>query len=205
MDKKSRLTQLRYDRISSVYEWMDKPMDWFVEDGWRRKILSNARGKTLEVGVGTGKNLRFYPENVDITGIDFSSKMLEKALRKKYALDLDADLLLMDVQDMLFEDNLFDFVFTTFVFCSVPDPIKGIQEILRVLKPGGKLMMLEHVRSDRWLMGKIMDALNPITVRMIGANINRETVENVKLSIGRKPLTRNVRGDIVKLITVIKK
>lgn len=86
----------------------------------------------------------------------------------------------MDVQNLEFADNSFDTVVTACVFCSVPDPILGLKEIRRVLKGDGLLVMLEHVRSKKEPIGKIMDILNPLVVGLYGANINRNTVENVK-------------------------
>jgi len=85
----------------------------------------------------------------------------------------------MDVQNMSFEDSAFDTVVAAFVFCSVPDPIKGLQEVKRVCKPGGKILLLEHVLSDNRVIAWIMNLVNPIVVRVMGPNINRRTVENV--------------------------
>ena len=76
-------------------------------------------------------------------------------------------------------DAFFDTVVATFVFCSVPDPVLGLREVLRVVKPGGQILLLEHVRSDVFLLGPLMDLANPIVLRMMGPNINRRTVENV--------------------------
>jgi ubiquinone/menaquinone biosynthesis C-methylase UbiE len=84
-----------------------------------------------------------------------------------------------DVQELEFADETFDTVVSTCVFCSVPDPILGLHEVLRVLKPDGRLLMIEHVRSGNPLLGNVMDLLNPVVVRAMGPNINRRTVENV--------------------------
>lgn len=81
---------------------------------------------------------------------------------------------------MDFADDTFDMVFTTCVFCSVPDPVKGLLEIRRVCKPNGKIIMIEHVRSEKKALGLVMDIFNPIIVNLYGANINRRTVDNVK-------------------------
>jgi ubiquinone/menaquinone biosynthesis C-methylase UbiE len=90
------------------------------------------------------------------------------------------DLREMDVQHVAFADASFDTVVSTFVFCSVPDPVAGLREIRRVLRPDGRLLMLEHVLSQRHALGALMNAVNPIVVRMMGANINRRTRQNLE-------------------------
>ncbi len=102
--------------------------------------------QALEVGVGTGKNLPYYPREVEITAIDFSPGMLKRARKKASTDDLRVALIEMDVQQLDFPDNYFDTVFATFVFCSVPDPVAGLKELKRVCKPEGKLLLLEHMR-----------------------------------------------------------
>jgi ubiquinone/menaquinone biosynthesis C-methylase UbiE len=84
-----------------------------------------------------------------------------------------------DVQDLRFDDNSFDSVLASFVFCSVPDPVQGLREVERVCKPGGKVILLEHVLSTNRILSWFMDLSNPIVVRVVGANINRKTVDNV--------------------------
>jgi len=203
MNKHTEKIRNRYNRVSKFYDIMDKPMEMMTPETWRKEILNGVEGKVLEVGVGTGKNIKYYPDLVDITGIDFSEKMLDKAKEKARFMRKSLKLLNMDVQNLEFEDNTFDYIFTTYVFCSVPDPIEGLKEIKRVLKPGGKLIMLEHVRSKNLLLGLLMDLLNPLVVRMIGANINRNTVENIEKAGFRNSFVENRVGDIVKFISVI--
>lgn len=170
----------RYNRVSKVYDLLEKPMESMTMGKWRGKIIEKIEGKkVLEVGVGTGKNLLHYPEDLEVTGIDFSKDMLAKAREKTKNLK-NINLIEMDAQDMDFEDNTFDTVVTSCVFCSVPDPIEGLKEIKRVCKNGGKIVMLEHVRSDKKVIGGIMDIVNFIPVNIWGANINRETLDNLK-------------------------
>lgn len=136
----------------------------------------------LEVGVGTGKNIPYYPEGVDITAIDLTPGMLERAEARAQALGKAVNLNLGDVQRLEYPDQSYDSAVATCVFCSVPNPVLGLQEIRRVLKPSGNVLLLEHVRSENLIIGKIMDWLNPVVVRMMGANINRRPVENVRQS-----------------------
>lgn len=150
--------------------------------------------------MGTGKNLEFYPTGCRLTGIDLSPGMLDKARAKANKLNLSVDLLEMDGQNMTFPDHRLDTVVATCVFCSVPDPLKGLKEIKRVCKPNGKIILLEHVRSDNPLLGKIMDILDPLTVRMIGPHINRRTVENVERAGIHINSVQNQGMNILKLI-----
>jgi ubiquinone/menaquinone biosynthesis C-methylase UbiE len=150
---------------------------------WRKKLRSLVQGpRVLEVGVGTGRNIPFYPRQIAVTGIDITPAMLNQAAQRAAVLGVTPDLRLGDVQNLTFPDASFDNVVATFVFCSVPDPVLGLREIKRILKPGGKLFLLEHVRSSQLIIGEIMDMLNPFVVRMMGANINRRTVENVQVA-----------------------
>ncbi|NBG88828.1 class I SAM-dependent methyltransferase [Isachenkonia alkalipeptolytica] len=192
----------RYDRISKIYDALEQPMELMALKQWRREMTEALKGKVLEIGVGTGKNIPYYPESADITAIDFSEKMLAKARAKAKKHQKNVELLHMDAQNMSFEDDTFDVVFTTCVFCSVPDPIKGLKEIKRVCKPEGKIIMLEHVRSEKKIIGPLMDLFNPLTVNLYGANINRRTVENIQKAGFHNVEVKNLAGDIVKKILI---
>ncbi|MDA8228609.1 MAG: class I SAM-dependent methyltransferase [Desulfitobacterium hafniense] len=175
MDQETILTRERYNRTANFYDLMDR----MIKPEIRHKVFDGLKGRVLEVGVGTGKNLAFYPPGCEVIGIDLSPGMLAKAKEKLDQAKVPVTLMEMDVQDLKFPDNSFDTIVTTCVFCSVPDPIKGLKEIRRVCKPEGKVVLLEHVRSENPLLGLIMDILDPLTVRMMGPHINRRTVENV--------------------------
>ncbi|KXS43051.1 Ubiquinone/menaquinone biosynthesis C-methylase UbiE [Candidatus Frackibacter sp. WG12] len=190
----------RYNRVARVYDLLEAPMELMAQGRLREEVFSHVEGRVLEVGIGTGKNIDYYPEGVKVVGIDFSEKMLERAREKLHRIDVKIDLIEMDAQDMTFADNTFDTVVTTCVFCSVPDPIKGLKEINRVCKPEGKVIMLEHVRSKNLVLGKFMDLINPIPVRLWGANINRKTVENVREAGLKIVEVKDVATSLVKLI-----
>jgi ubiquinone/menaquinone biosynthesis C-methylase UbiE len=146
---------------------------------WRRQLLTRAEGKVLEVGGGTGKNFPYYPEGVDVTSLDIADKMLLHARLRADKLGFSVHLMEGDVQSLPFPDNYFDTVVATFVFCSVPDPVLGLKELRRVIRSGGEILLLEHVRIDKPVIGFIMDIMNPLFLHFIGANINRRTVDNV--------------------------
>lgn len=173
----NKTIQKRYNRISGIYNQMDR----MIKPEWRQELLSSLSGHVLEVGVGTGANLPFYPRNVRVTGVDFSSGMLQYARNVVQQLRAEdrMTLLEMDAQQMTFPDDSFDYIVSTCVFCSVPDPVQGLHELRRVCKSDGKILMLEHMRSENPVAGILMDLLNPLTVRLWGANINRRTMENI--------------------------
>lgn len=204
MSSRTEKIKQRYDRVAGWYDWLDQPMEKIMFSKWRETLVGEVSGKTLEVGVGTGKNIPYYPEDVDLTAIDFSENMLAQAKAKYRDDSRPITFLEMDVQDMSFEDHTFDTVVTACVFCSVPDPVKGLKEIRRVLKPGGCLRMLEHVRSSGEVAGKLMDLFNFIPLNIWGANINRQTVRNLKEAGFTDIQVTDLWRDIVKLIEVRK-
>jgi ubiquinone/menaquinone biosynthesis C-methylase UbiE len=160
-------------------------MEVFAERGFaplRRKLWSLlSKGRVLEVGVGTGKNFPYHPAGVKVTGIDLSDRMLARACQRAEKLGRAIELHEMDGQQLDFPDGSFDTAVASFVFCSVPDPVRGLRELARVVKPDGEIMLLEHVRIDRpGIVGKLMDLLDPLVVRVMGAHINRRTAETVR-------------------------
>jgi phosphatidylethanolamine/phosphatidyl-N-methylethanolamine N-methyltransferase len=201
-DKATTQTKSRYNRIAPVYDLMEAAVEHFAFHRWRERLWSQIDGKQiLEVGVGTGKNIPHYPSGVQVTAVDLSDKMLERAQRRAQGLDTEVDLRLIDAQKLVFPDAAFDAAVATFVFCSVPDPVLGLRELGRVVKPGGQILLLEHVRVNKPVIGNLMDLLDPFVARLMGPHINRRTVENVKkagLEIER--VEELTPGGLVKLI-----
>ena len=194
------LTRARYDGIARFYDLMDRNGERRFAP-WRSALWQRVHGsRVLEVGVGTGKNMPYYPAGTAITAIDLSPRMLEQAQSRADRERIDVDLHEADAQALPFPDASFDTAVATFVFCSVPDPVLGLHELRRVLIPGGQLLLLDHVLSQRALIRPIMNLVNPLVVRMTGANINRETVENVRRAGFIEVHVEDRWLDIVKLI-----
>ncbi|MFT8889685.1 MAG: methyltransferase domain-containing protein [Ethanoligenens sp.] len=202
MYRSNELVKSKYNRAAHFYDFFEGPMELLSLKKWRQELMAQLEGRVLEVGVGTGKNIPYYPKCLSVTAIDFSEKMLSKAEKKIVNCHSQVQLNLMDVQHLDFPDDSFDTVLSTCVFCSVPDPVEGLKEIRRVCKPGGKIVMLEHVRSENALLGPIMDVFNPIVFNLYGANINRKTLDNIRKAGFASILAQNLFFDIVKLIAI---
>jgi len=200
-DRATRAARKTYNRISPIYDFMEGLIEKSRYNIWRETLWSKVEGtKILEVGVGTGKNIPNYPIDKEIIAIDFSEKMLSRAMKKARDSGTGVQLKQMDVQDLEFGDNTFDTIVGSFIFCSVPDPIKGLQEVKRVCKPGGKVLLLEHVLSANPVLAWLMNLANPIVVRVMGPNINRRTVENVANSGLKVEKVTDLAAGIFKLI-----
>lgn len=195
--------ETRYDRMARFYDAFMSLVEWFVSRH-RRELLLQARGMVLEVGVGTGSSFKDYPQGKRIVAVDISGQMLNRAKPKLAKYRGNVTLRHEDVQGLSFMDETFDTVLSSLVFCTVSDPVKGLGELHRVLRSGGKLLMLEHVGSKRRLLRRIMDRLNPWISRYSADNINRDTVGNLRKVGFKVRQDRNLVCDVVKAIVAVK-
>lgn len=194
-------TRARYDRIAGLYDRREARVEGGQMDAWRKDLWKRVRGpRVLELGVGTGKNFPYYRTDLTLTGIDLSPNMLQHAQRRAARAAITVDLRLGDAQALPFDDASFDTVVATFVFCSIPDPVQGLREARRVLVPGGQLILHEHVLSHHVFLNLLMRGLNPLVVRLSGANIDRETVQNVETAEFTLHQVHDLMSDMVKLI-----
>ena len=166
----------KYNRVAGIYDLLDWPLEILIVKRIRRRIFDGVSGKVLEVGVGTGKNIGFYPKSASVIAIDASPQMIAVA-HKKYPK---ANLQVMDAKKLRFASGSFDHVISTLTLCSVDDPLAVLSEIRRVLKNNGSIHLLEHVRSSHRSIAGLQDFLNPVTRTIIGCNVNRNTQEYIE-------------------------
>jgi ubiquinone/menaquinone biosynthesis C-methylase UbiE len=160
----------RYDRQISFFERI-------LFGGGREWVCSQAAGEVLELAAGTLRNLPHYPEGVSLTAVELSPEMLAIGRERAEEIGREADLRIGDVQELEFEDESFDTVVCTLGLCTIPDPRKAVAEALRVLRPGGRLILLEHVRSPSLPVRTIERMLDPISVRFQADHLTREPLE----------------------------
>lgn len=197
-----RVTQHKWDQASRALDLFA-----FADDRrlgpHKQRLFSKIRGPTLMVAAGTGNDFKFFPPDLHLVAIDISPKMLERAARKAARYPGSIDLREMDVCELQFPDCTFDTVATACTFCSVPKPVVGLRELHRVLKPGGQILMFEHVRSAIGPFGILLDLMTPLFSRL-GPALNRDTVGNVQKAGFRLRRIDNVYLDIVKSIEAVK-
>lgn len=192
----------KYDKIAAAY---DAVIDRLIPGSWRERAAGSAFGNTLEVGVGTGLNLPFYTDScLSVLGIDVSPRMLDLARKRAVYSKVPVKLEEMDIQSTSLKSGSFDSVLAAFVFCTVPDPVLGLRECHRVLKPGGRLILLEHMASGNTVLKCLMNWLNPITVMFLSDNINRNTNVLVAKADFIIKDEINLLGDVVRLIVAEK-
>lgn len=204
MDKTTKKVYDHYEKKAAGFDRFMAPMEKMMMGKWRAKLVESATGEVLEAGVGTGANLPYYSRAITVTAIDFSPKMIGIAKTKINQSTVPIELMVADIQNLPFSDESFDTIITACVFCSVPDAIRGFCELKRVLKPKGKIYLLEHVRSENIILGPIMDMLNPLTLKISGVNINRKTEENIQTAGLKLAKVEHLLSDIVKLIVAYK-
>jgi ubiquinone/menaquinone biosynthesis C-methylase UbiE len=159
-----------YDRQIAFFERV-------LFGGGREWVCSQAQGRVLELAAGTARNLQFYPAEVELTGIELSPEMLAIARERAQRLGHTADLRLGDAQALEFEDDSFDTVTCTLGFCTIPDTTAAAREAYRVLRPGGRLLMLEHVRSPATAVRGVQRMLEPLVVRFEADHLLREPLD----------------------------
>jgi len=195
-------TQRKWDAASRSFDFISFGDDHRLGPH-KRRLFAKMHGAILMVAAGTGNDFRFFPTGQSILAIDISPRMLERAEKKAAQYQGKIELRQMDVCQLQLPDSSFDSVVTVCTFCSVPEPVVGLRELYRVLKPGGYILMFEHVRSRIGPLGIFLDLMTPLS-RRVGPDLNRDTVGNVQKAGFRIRREENVYLDIVKSIEGVK-
>ena len=156
-----------------TYDLLLGPLDKWKLQALRHELVSQATGETLEIGAGTGLNLMHYSKAVPIlVALEPDASMRDRAKNRSHTAN--TQFIDGNVESLPFQDGIFDSVVATLVFCSVEHPDTGLKEIYRVLKPGGKFLLLEHVRRNTPIAGRFLDALTPLWSKIgSGCHLNR--------------------------------
>lgn len=169
-----------YERAAGKYDRNVRIPERLLFSGWRKWVCARAEGEVLEIAVGTGLNLPHYPDGVRLTGVEFVPAMLDIARRRAVELGRPVELRLGDAQALEFEDTTFDTVVCTLSLCTIPDDRAAVAEARRVLRPGGRFVLLEHVRSPVRAVRSVQRLLAPAFVRFGADHVLREPLEQVQ-------------------------
>lgn len=173
------------EEIQSAYadyaDWMNRfdRVDRLLTGRYRRRQFGDAEGRVLDVACGTGTNFPYLPNGVDLVGIDVSPDMLAHARERLDGLDLDGDLRRMDAQALEFPDDSFDTVVSALSTCTFPDPVAALEEMARVCRPGGRILLVEHGRSDVGPFARFQDWRADAHYEQAGCRWNQEPLDVV--------------------------
>jgi ubiquinone/menaquinone biosynthesis C-methylase UbiE len=173
-----RVRQIQ-DKGAPKYDGQMRFFDRVLFEGGREWACSRAQGQVLEIAVGTGRNLPYHRDDVSLTGIELSPEMLNIAQRYAKELGREVDLRLGDAQALDFPDASFDSVVCTLALCTIPDDRAAAAEAYRVLRPGGRFSLLEHVRSPARAVRGVQRLIEPLSVRFEADHLTREPLEHL--------------------------
>jgi len=193
----------RYERIAPFYDLLDLPFEYARYRKIRPLLFQGLTGRLLDAGVGTGRNIPFYPPETSVVGIDLSPAMLARA-RRRLSLGADVELRQMDVTRLDFADHSFDAVVATFLFCVLPDDVQvpALRELGRVVKAGGTIRLLEYVRPRGAVRRTITRLWEPWVAWAYGATFDRRTEEHVPEAGLELTASRFVADELLKLLSI---
>jgi ubiquinone/menaquinone biosynthesis C-methylase UbiE len=193
---------MRYQRIAAVYDLLELPFEYARYRPLRRMLFAGLSGRILDAGVGTGRNIPFYPPDSEVTGIDTSPEMLARAERRRARLGTRVELLERDVRATGFPDGSFDAVVATFLFCVLPqqDQLPALRELARVCRPGAELRLLEYTRPRAPLRRLLTRVWEPWVRWAYGASFDRDVVQHVPAAGLRVEDVRFVVDELVQYV-----
>ncbi|TSC60629.1 MAG: methyltransferase type 11 [Candidatus Peregrinibacteria bacterium Greene0416_62] len=181
MELNSEDIRQKYNKEASSYDWRLNVLETLTGmKKIRRELLAKASGNALAVAIGTGRDLLFYPRECTVTGIDLSEEMLRIAETNASRLHLHPALMKMDAESLTFLDDSFDTVVSTLALCTFPHPEKALQEMRRVCRPDGKVLLLEHGKSSLPKLARLQGALDDQWCKRSGCHLNRKPDELVR-------------------------
>jgi ubiquinone/menaquinone biosynthesis C-methylase UbiE len=186
-----------YDKQIAFFE-----RNWF--SGGREWLGQRARGRVLEVAIGTGRNLPCYPADVTITGIELSPAMLAIARQRAMSLGRDVDLREGDAEHLPFGEASFDTVVCALSLCTIPSPVAAIAETRRVLVPGGRLLLLDHIGSTWPPVYAVQWLAERVTIRTAGEHFTRRQLPLVKAAGFQVVETERLKAGTVERIHAVK-
>ncbi|MYZ49369.1 class I SAM-dependent methyltransferase [Propylenella binzhouense] len=197
-------TLARYERIARFYDLLDLPFEYGRYRRLRPLLFRGLSGRILEAGVGTGRNMPFYPPGAGMVAIDLSRAMLARAEQRRAALGAAVELRQMDVTRLAFESGSFDAAVSTFLFCVLADELQepALRELARVVKPGGEIRLLEYVRPQGRFRAAVARLWEPWMNWAYGAGFDRRTEAHARAAGLEIAETRFLVADIVKMITI---
>jgi ubiquinone/menaquinone biosynthesis C-methylase UbiE len=170
----------KYDKVAPRYDLLEAIPELLGLRRLRGSLLKRAAGRVLEIAAGTGKNLRYYPRSCQLTAVDLSPRMLEVARKRADRLGLHIPFLVMDAEALAFPDQSFDTVVSSLSVCTFPDPVAALREMARVCRADGRILLLEHGRSDREWLGRWQDRRADRYAEYLGCRWNREPLDLVR-------------------------
>ncbi len=194
----------RYQRIAPFYDLLDLPFEYGRYRQIRPLLFEGLSGSILDAGVGTGRNMPFYPPGSRVIGVDLSPAMLVRAWARREQSTAQVELLEMDVTQLAFADASFDAAVATFLFCTLPDELQvpALRELGRVVKPGGVIRLLEYTLPSGWLRQLITKLWEPWVYWAYGAEFDRRTEQHIPAAGLRIVSARFVFDDLIRVIEV---
>lgn len=194
----------KYQRIAPLYDLLDLPFERGRYRHIRPLLFRGLSGRLLDAGVGTGRNIPYYPRGAQVAGIDISPAMLAQAERRRISVGADIELHRMDVTDLAFEGQSFDAAVATFLFCVLPEELQkpALRELARVVKQGGEIRLLEYVRPRGTMRRAVAKLWEPWMAWAYGAGFDRRTEEHAREAGLEITQSRFVVDDLIKQVSV---